>query len=159
MYDAALAGEEGLLYDAVVPHAACGDVTITCWITIPRPTVRMKVRGLAPKTENRATRRMRSGRKPKISSIARMARRPVEPGRPRSQPSRAATPLRLQKIAWHIGNRHLAAQIGETRILIRRDHVIADMLRGLGARVRNVVEPFDPEGGAYGGAHHGHHHD
>jgi urease accessory protein len=72
---------------------------------------------------------------------------------------RGRNPRHLTTLAWHIGNRHLAAQIGEVRILIRRDHVIADMLRGLGARVRDVVEPFDPEGGAYGGAHHGHHHD
>jgi urease accessory protein len=62
----------------------------------------------------------------------------------------------LAKIAWHIGNRHASAQIESTRILIRRDPVLARMLEGLGARVREVDEPFDPEGGAYGG--HGHEH-
>jgi len=71
---------------------------------------------------------------------------------------RGRSPQHLTQLAWHIGNRHLAAQVGEVRILIRRDHVIADMLRGLGARIRDVVEPFDPEGGAYGGVHHSHHH-
>jgi urease accessory protein len=70
----------------------------------------------------------------------------------------------LLALAWQIGNRHLAAQILPDRILIRRDHVIRDMLEGLGAIVAETSAPFDPEGGAYGGAHeahehgHGHHH-
>lgn len=64
----------------------------------------------------------------------------------------------LLALAWQIGNRHLAAQIEPDRILIRRDHVIAGMLEGLGATLAEVTEPFDPEGGAYGDAHHGHHH-
>ncbi len=75
---------------------------------------------------------------------------------------RAADTSALLRLAWHIGNRHLTAQVEESRILIRRDRVIADMLHGLGATVAEVVEPFDPEGGAYGGAHtahdHGHDH-
>jgi urease accessory protein len=67
----------------------------------------------------------------------------------------------LARIAWHLGNRHLAAEIGHRVILIREDHVIADMARGLGAEVRAVQRPFNPEGGAYaqGAVHgHGHHH-
>ncbi|MBA5777068.1 urease accessory protein UreE [Stappia sp. F7233] len=64
----------------------------------------------------------------------------------------------LLRLAWHLGNRHLAAQIEKERILIRRDHVIADMLARLGATVAEVVEPFTPEGGAYGGHHHDHGH-
>jgi urease accessory protein len=74
---------------------------------------------------------------------------------------RAASPEALIRLAWHIGNRHLAAQVRADRILIRRDHVIAHMLEHQGARVREVEEPFDPEGGAYQ-AHsrdHGHGHD
>ncbi len=55
----------------------------------------------------------------------------------------------LIQLAWHIGNRHLEAQIGATRILIRRDHVIGHMLEHQGAKVRNVNEPFEPEHGAY----------
>jgi urease accessory protein len=55
--------------------------------------------------------------------------------------------------AWHIGNRHLEAQIEATRILIRRDHVIAKMLEQLGAQVTDVRETFTPEHGAYA---HGH---
>ncbi len=57
------------------------------------------------------------------------------------------------QLAWHIGNRHLEAQIEEARILIRRDHVIATMLELLEATVTPVRETFTPEHGAYA---HGH---
>jgi urease accessory protein len=60
----------------------------------------------------------------------------------------------LVRLAWHIGNRHLPAQLEEGRILIRDDAVIAAMLEGLGARLRRVTAPFAPEGGAY--AQHDH---
>lgn len=62
---------------------------------------------------------------------------------------RAKTPAMLARLAWHLGNRHLAAAIGADAILIRRDHVIAHMLEHQGATVREVVAVFDPEGGAY----------
>jgi urease accessory protein len=66
----------------------------------------------------------------------------------------------LARIAWHLGNRHLATEIGQRVLYIRDDHVIADMARGLGAEVRAVERPFNPEGGAYSqGAAHGHIHD
>lgn len=64
----------------------------------------------------------------------------------------------LLALAWQIGNRHLAAEIEADRILIRADHVIKDMLLGLGATVTDVDAPFSPEGGAYGDAHSRHHH-
>ena len=64
----------------------------------------------------------------------------------------------LLSLAWQIGNRHLAAEITAETIRIRRDHVIHDMLIGLGALVQHIEAPFDPEGGAYGGAHEAHHH-
>jgi len=65
----------------------------------------------------------------------------------------------LAAMAWQIGNRHLEAQIETQRILIRRDHVIADMLRGLGAELREIEEIFEPESGAYSHGHgNGHHH-
>ncbi|WNK00863.1 urease accessory protein UreE [Thalassospiraceae bacterium LMO-JJ14] len=71
-----------------------------------------------------------------------------------------ADPVHLARVAWHLGNRHLPTEIDGTRILIREDHVIADMVRGLGADVKRVDAPFTPEGGAYsGGGHHHHHHD
>ena len=71
-------------------------------------------------------------------------------------------PAHLVALAWQIGNRHLAADITGTRIRIRADHVIKTMLEGLGATVRDIQAPFDPQGGAYGDAHashHDHHHD
>jgi urease accessory protein len=65
----------------------------------------------------------------------------------------ARSPAELVRLAWHIGNRHLAAQIEGDRILIRRDHVIAHMLEHQGARVREIEASFDPEGGAYQESH------
>lgn len=59
----------------------------------------------------------------------------------------------LARIAWHLGNRHLPAEIHENKICIRDDHVITDMVRGLGATVVVVDAPFHPESGAYGHAH------
>jgi urease accessory protein len=65
----------------------------------------------------------------------------------------------LPRLAWHIGNRHTPCQIAGDRLLIRRDHVLRDMLERLGAELRQVTEPFTPETGAYGhGRTHGHDH-
>lgn len=66
----------------------------------------------------------------------------------------------LVRIAWHLGNRHLPVQLLDDRIRIRADHVIADMVEGLGGHVDEIEAPFDPESGAYAGgsAHHHHHH-
>jgi len=55
----------------------------------------------------------------------------------------------LARISWHVGNRHLAAEIGDCRLRLRADHVIAAMIEGLGGAVRYVAAPFNPEGGAY----------
>jgi urease accessory protein len=70
----------------------------------------------------------------------------------------AADSHELARLAWHIGNRHIDVQIVGDRLRIRRDHVIEDMLRGLGARLSPVEAPFDPEQGAYGQHSHGHDH-
>src|SRR6056297_549297 len=65
----------------------------------------------------------------------------------------------LVRLAWHIGNRHTPCQVEATRLLIQPDHVIRDMLGKLGATVIERVEPFTPEGGAYGhGRTHSHAH-
>lgn len=65
----------------------------------------------------------------------------------------------LARLAWHVGNRHTPAQVEDGRMLIRRDHVLEDMLTRLGATVVHVEAPFRPEGGAYGhGRTHGHGH-
>ncbi|MGR3662687.1 MAG: urease accessory protein UreE [Paracoccaceae bacterium] len=65
----------------------------------------------------------------------------------------------LVRLAWHIGNRHTPCQVEPERLLILHDHVMLDMLGKLGATVREVCEPFTPEGGAYGhGRTHSHAH-
>ena len=73
----------------------------------------------------------------------------------------AADAARLVRLAWHVGNRHLPTEIAGPLLYLRHDHVIAAMLEQLGATVRFVDRPFNPEGGAYGhGRTHGHdHHD
>ncbi|MDJ0388643.1 urease accessory protein UreE [Roseomonas sp. E05] len=73
---------------------------------------------------------------------------------------RGRDPQHLMRLAWHLGNRHLPAELDAERILIRDDHVIARMLEGLGATLAKVEAPFNPEGGAYGehNRHEGHHH-
>jgi urease accessory protein len=84
---------------------------------------------------------------------------------------RCTDPMHMVRIAWHLGNRHLPTQLMAKALRIRRDHVIEEMVRGLGARVTEIEAPFDPEGGAYASAaaygdhahdhvHHDHgHHD
>jgi urease accessory protein len=62
----------------------------------------------------------------------------------------------LLRLAWHLGNRHLPTEIQDYILRIRPDHVIEDMLYGLGADLVRVQAAFQPEGGAYGG--HAHHH-
>jgi urease accessory protein len=62
---------------------------------------------------------------------------------------RAADALAMMRIAWHLGNRHLPTEMTLKALRIRRDPVIEDMARGLGARVVPVEAPFNPEGGAY----------
>ncbi len=66
---------------------------------------------------------------------------------------RGRDPAHLLRLAWHLGNRHLKAQVEADRILILRDHVIRTMLLGLGATVTEISEPFHPEEGAYAHAH------
>lgn len=73
---------------------------------------------------------------------------------------RAENPLRLLKTAWHIGNRHTPCEITADAIYIEDDHVLAEMVRGLGCAMTSVRRPFQPERGAYDdhGHAHGHHH-
>ena len=70
---------------------------------------------------------------------------------------RAADPLDLLALAWHIGNRHVPAEITGDAIYIGYDHVLVDMLEGLGAKTQIVERPFRPLRGAY--HRHGHDHD
>jgi urease accessory protein len=75
--------------------------------------------------------------------------------------------LQLARLAWHIGNRHVAAEIRADAIRIRADKVMAEMAMGLGAEICTLEAAFNPEAGAYsggtvslargggGGPHHG----
>jgi urease accessory protein len=62
----------------------------------------------------------------------------------------------LAKIAYHLGNRHVPVQVGEGFLRIAADHVLEEMVKKLGAKVRAVEAPFEPEAGAYAGGHHQH---
>jgi urease accessory protein len=62
-------------------------------------------------------------------------------------------PLRLKKVIWHLGNRHVPAEVADDAVYIAEDHVLIEMVRGLGARARRVERPFRPERGAYEGTH------
>ncbi|SFK32426.1 urease accessory protein UreE [Methylorubrum salsuginis] len=73
---------------------------------------------------------------------------------------RAPTDHALKRLIWHIGNRHIPAEIGAEAVWIAQDHVLAEMVRGLGGSAEPVERPFRPEGGAYEGGHgHDHSHD
>lgn len=64
----------------------------------------------------------------------------------------------LKRLIWHIGNRHIPAEIAADAVYIGFDHVLAEMVRGLGGSAEPVERPFRPEGGAYSGKAAGHHH-
>ena len=63
----------------------------------------------------------------------------------------------LARVAYHLGNRHVPVQVGAAFLRIAQDHVLEEMVKGLGASVTRVEAPFEPEAGAYGGGHHPHH--
>lgn len=73
----------------------------------------------------------------------------------------AASPLLFARAAYHLGNRHVPVQILPTadggKLRFQTDHVLAEMVKGLGCTVRETEAPFQPESGAYGGQA-GHHH-
>jgi urease accessory protein len=72
----------------------------------------------------------------------------------------AASPLLFARAAYHLGNRHVPVQILPTenggKLRFQTDHVLAEMLRGLGCAISECEAPFQPESGAYGGGHHHH---
>ncbi len=83
----------------------------------------------------------------------------------------ASSPRNFVRLAWHLGNRHTDVQIAGNRIRIRRDHVLEEMLCGLGAIVTTIEAPFDPQatvphshshvhdhGHDHAHGHHDHHH-
>lgn len=88
--------------------------------------------------------------------------------------ARAADVSALARIAWHLGDRHIAVQLLPNRIRALREPATEELLKALGAKVVTIDAPFEPEGGAYevpqdhlhghdhdhrhGHEHHGHHH-
>jgi urease accessory protein len=67
-------------------------------------------------------------------------------------------PLLIAKAAYHLGNRHVAVELQPGRLRFAADHVLGDMVRGLGLPVVEVDAPFEPESGAYGAHPHPHGH-
>ncbi len=68
----------------------------------------------------------------------------------------ASSPLQLSRAAYHLGNRHVPLQLGAEWLLLEQDHVLEEMLLGLGMTVFEKISPFEPEAGAYGGGHRHH---
>ena len=60
------------------------------------------------------------------------------------------TAFALARAAYHLGNRHVPVEIGDGYLRLAADHVLEEMLIGLGARVTPIEAPFEPEAGAYG---------
>lgn len=71
---------------------------------------------------------------------------------------RSDDPLLLARACYHLGNRHMSIQIAAGELRYLHDHVLDDMLRGLGLTVTVEQAPFEPEPGAYGGSAEGHNH-
>jgi urease accessory protein len=71
--------------------------------------------------------------------------------------ARSNDPLLLARAAYHLGNRHVPVQVLPGLLRFGSDHVLGEMLRGLGLEVRETEAPFEPESGAYGN-HGGHAH-
>ncbi len=61
----------------------------------------------------------------------------------------AADAAALARLAWHLGNRHTEIEVAGDRLRMRRDHVLEEMLAGLGAYLTPIEAPFEPQRGAY----------
>lgn len=82
--------------------------------------------------------------------------------------ARAKDAAALARIAFHLGDRHIPAELSARRIRVRSETATEALLAALGAAVTPIEAPFEPEGGAYahdaghdhghGGHDHAHHH-
>ena len=70
---------------------------------------------------------------------------------------RSGQPLQLARAAYHLGNRHVWVQLGDSWLRYLTDPVLDQMLAQLGFEVVHDTAPFEPEAGAY--AAHGHPHE
>lgn len=82
----------------------------------------------------------------------------VEPASEALLVVRACSPLELLQAAYHLGNRHVALELGPEELRLLADPVLEHLLRGRGLAVARVEEAFRPESGAYGNAPHSHGH-
>ena len=67
-------------------------------------------------------------------------------------------PHALAVASYHLGNRHVPLQVEPTWLRYLHDHVLDDMIKGLGLSVKTETAPFEPEAGAYQSSANGHHH-
>lgn len=72
--------------------------------------------------------------------------------------ARCDDPLLLARAAYHLGNRHVAVELRKGRLRLAADHVLGEMVRGLGLPICEVMAPFEPESGAYSAHAHPHGH-
>ena len=59
----------------------------------------------------------------------------------------------MSLIAYHIGNRHVPLEFGNTFLRLNYDHVLEKMINNLGGKVSKIVDEFNPVGGAYNQNH------
>ncbi|RDI58762.1 urease accessory protein UreE [Microvirga subterranea] len=74
---------------------------------------------------------------------------------------KAENPLRLTRLAWHLGSQHGLVEVAADAIYVENDPVIAELVRGQGCTATPVERPFRPERSAHHCDHdhgHGHHH-
>jgi len=70
--------------------------------------------------------------------------------------ARCAGADQLARCAFHLGNRHTPVEVRHGALRFAADEVLANMLRGLGAEVTPITQPFEPGAGAYAAGHHHH---
>ena len=51
---------------------------------------------------------------------------------------------------YHLGNRNVEVEIGKNWVRYRQDHVLDEMVKGLGLTPETGLFPFEPEKGEYG---------
>jgi urease accessory protein len=72
---------------------------------------------------------------------------------------RAENPLRLTRLAWHLGSNHGLVEVTGDALYIESNPALAELARGQGCTVTPVERPFKPERSTHVCDHdHGHHH-
>ncbi len=64
------------------------------------------------------------------------------------------SPFDLTRAAYHLGNRHVPIEIKPDHLKIEPDHVLADLLGAMHLTLREALEAFEPEAGAYSASGH-----